>query len=249
MNRKLAWTGALVALLSIVSLPARAGQTLVAVAANFTAAAKEIGTAFKAKTGHTVEFSFGSTGKLYTQITQGAPFDAFLAADDVRPAKAEKEGYGIPGSSFTYAMGTLVLWSRTPGLVDGKGAVLKTGTFEKIAIANPATAPYGAAAVETMKAMGVYDALKPRIVEGTNISQAHQYVASGAAPLGFVALSQVVKTAEGSRWKVPAGLYTPIRQDAVLLKHGAANPAASAFMAFLKGPEALAVIGKYGYGH
>jgi len=245
--RKLRFAAAALAL-ALLPLPAQAGETLVAVAANFTAAAKEIGASFTAKTGHAVKFSFGSTGKLYTQISQGAPFEAFLAADDKRPAKAEKEGYGVPGSSFTYAVGKLVLWSKTPGLVDAKGEVLKTGKFNKVAIANPTAAPYGAAAVAAMKAMGVYDALKPKIVEGNNISQAHQFAATGAAELGFVAGSQVALTPEGSRWMVPDALYSPIYQDAVLLKKGAQNPAATAFLDYLRGPEAAKVLAKYGYG-
>ncbi|WP_337996728.1 molybdate ABC transporter substrate-binding protein [Oleispirillum naphthae] len=246
MMRKLRFAAALA--LALLPLPAQAGETLVAVAANFTAAAKEIGASFTAKTGHGVKFSFGSTGKLYTQISQGAPFEAFLAADDKRPAKAEKEGFGVPGSSFTYAVGKLVLWSKTPGLVDAKGAVLKTGKFNKVAIANPAAAPYGAAAVAAMQAMGVYDALKPKIVEGNNISQAHQFAATGAAELGFVAGSQVALTPEGSRWMVPDALYSPIYQDAVLLTKGAKNPAATAFLDYLRGPEAAEVLAKYGYG-
>lgn len=231
----------------LMPMPALAGQALVAVAANFTAPVQEIGKAFTAKTGHAVEYSFGATGKLYTQIVQGAPFDAFFAADDDTPAKAEKEGYGVPGSTFTYAVGKLVLWSKTPGLVDDKGAVLKTGTFAKVAIANPKTAPYGAAAVETLTRLGLLDAVKPKFVEGNNISQTHQFAASGAAELGFVALSQVILDPTGSRWVVPQTLYAPIHQDVVLLKKGAANPAATAFLDFMKGPEALSVLKKYGY--
>ncbi len=228
--------------------PAFAGSALVAVAANFTAPAKEIGAAFTNKTGDTVEFSFGSTGQLYTQIAQGAPFDAFFAADDERPVLAEQEGYGVPGSHFTYAVGKLVLWSAKPGVVDANGDVLKAGSFAKLAIASPKAAPYGAAAVETLKKLGVYESLEPKIVQGNNISQAHQFVASGAAELGFVALSQINLDPAGSRWVVPQDLYQPIYQDAVLLKRGAANPAASAFIAYLKSPEALAVLAKYGYG-
>ncbi len=247
---KRSWLSAAVLAVGLLLSPhaARAGQALIAVAANFTAPVQEIGKAFTAKTGHTVEFSFGATGKLYTQITQGAPFDAFFAADDKRPLKAEQEGYGVPGSSFTYAVGKLVLWSKTPGLVDAKGEVLKKGAFAKIAIANPKTAPYGAAAVETMTKLGVFDALKPKVVEGNNISQTHQFVASGAAELGFVAFSQVALDPTGSRWPVPQEFYTPIHQDVVLLKKGAANPVASTFLDFMKSPEALAVLKKYGYG-
>lgn len=227
---------------------AQAGETLVAVAANYTAPVKEIAAAFEKKTGDKVNFSFGSTGQLYTQITQGAPFEALFAADDERPIQAETEGFGVPGSTFTYAVGTLVLWSAKPGLVDARGEVLKTGGFAKLSIANPKGAPYGAAAVETLKKLGLYEALEPKIVQGNNISQAHQFVATGNADLGFVALSQVALDPSGSRWVVPQELYTPIYQDVVLLKKGAANPVASAFLAFQKSPEALAVLKKYGYG-
>ncbi len=242
------WFAAAALGLVLGATPAFAGSALIAVAANFTAPAKEIGAAFAKKTGDTVEFSFGSTGKLYTQIAQGAPFDAFFAADDERPEKAEAEGYAVSGSHFTYAVGKLALWSAKPGVVDAQGAVLTRGDFAKISIASPAAAPYGAAAVETMTKLGVYETLKPKIVEGNNISQAHQFVATGAAELGFVALSQINLDPAGSRWVVPQALYAPIYQDAVLLKKGAANPAASAFLAYLKSPEALAVLAKYGYG-
>lgn len=241
---------AVLATISVLLAPglARAGETLVAVAANYTAPVKEIAAAFEKKTGDKVNFAFGSTGQLYTQITQGAPFEAFFAADDERPVQAEAEGFGVPGSSFTYAVGTLVLWSAKPGLVDAKGEVLKSGGFAKLAIANPKGAPYGAAAVETLKKLGLYETLEPKIVQGNNISQAHQFVATGNAEIGFVALSQVALDPAGSRWVVPQALYTPIHQDAVLLKKGAANPVASAFLAFQKSPEALAVLKKYGYG-
>lgn len=227
---------------------AQAGETLVAVAANYTAPVKEIAAAFEKKTGDKVNFSFGSTGQLYTQITQGAPFEALFAADDERPIQAEKEGYGVPGSTFTYAVGTLVLWSAKPSVVDAKGEVLKSGGFNKLSIANPKGAPYGVAAVETLNKLGIFAAVEPKIVQGNNISQAHQFVASGNADIGFVALSQVALDTSGSRWVVPQELYTPIHQDVVLLKKGAANPVASAFLAFQKSPEALEVLKKYGYG-
>ena len=172
------------------SPPALAAATNVAVAANFTEAAQEIARAFKDRTGHEAVLSFGSTGQLYTQITQGAPFEVLLAADVARPAKALEEGFAVPGSRFTYAIGKLVLWSKDPDLVQGEGT-LKRGEFTKIAIANPTTAPYGAAAVQAMQALGVYDQLDPKIVQGNNISQTFQFVETGNAELGFVALSQV----------------------------------------------------------
>ena len=226
---------------------AAAGQANVAVAANFTEAAKEIAAAFKAETGHDALLSFGSTGQLYTQITQEAPFEVFLAADEARPAKALDEGYGVEGTDFTYAVGRIVLWSTDGDLVKGE-ETLADGAFEKIAIANPETAPYGAAAVAAMKGLGVYDALAAKIVQGNNIAQAFQFVQTGNAELGFVAASQIAGSEAGSGWDVPADLYAPIRQDAVLLKKGEANEAAQAFLDFLKGPDAAAVIEKYGYG-
>ncbi|MGH6903480.1 MAG: molybdate ABC transporter substrate-binding protein [Geminicoccaceae bacterium] len=234
--------------LALGALPsAQAAETNVAVAANFTEASQEIAEVFKEKTGHEAILSFGSTGQLYTQITQDAPFEVFLAADDERPAKAVEEGFAVPGSQFTYAIGKSVLWSKDPNLVQGE-QTLKNGDFTKIAIANPATAPYGAAAVQAMQALGVYDQLAPKIVQGNNIAQTFQFVETGNAELGFVALSQVVSNNEGSRWEVPAELYEPIRQDAVLLKTGEDNEAAKGFLEFLQGPEAAAIIGKFGYG-
>jgi molybdate transport system substrate-binding protein len=226
---------------------AHADQTNVAVAANFTDAATEIAQAFEEKTGHEAILSFGSTGQLYTQITQDAPFEVFLAADDERPRKAEDEGLAVPGSRFTYAIGKIVLWSKDPDLVHGE-ATLKRGDFTKIAIANPTAAPYGAAAVQAMQALGVYDRLEPKIVQGNNIAQTYQFVETANAELGFVAASQVVSANEGSRWEVPADLYEPIRQDAVLLENGADSEAAKAFVEFLRGPEAAPIIAKYGYG-
>jgi molybdate transport system substrate-binding protein len=229
------------------ALPAQAGQTNVAVAANFTEAAKKIAQAFKAKTGNEAILSFGSTGQLYTQISQGAPFEVFLAADDARPKKAVDEGLAVKGSQFTYAIGKLVLWSRDSKLVQG-AETLKSGKFEKIAIANPTAAPYGAAAVQAMKAEGVYDKLQPKIVQGSNIAQTYQFVETGNAELGFVALSQVANSKGGSRWVIPADLYDPIRQDAVLLTKGANSEAATGFVEFLKGPEAARIMESYGYG-
>jgi molybdate transport system substrate-binding protein len=224
-----------------------AQEVKVAVAANFTAPSKEIAAAFEKAKGHKVVLSFGSTGQLYTQITQGAPFNVFLAADQKRPKKAIEEGHAVPDSRFTYAVGKLVLFSKSKDLVKDE-TTLKDAKFQKIAIANPATAPYGAAAVATMKAVGVYDALSPKIVQGNNIGQTFQFVNSSNAELGFVALSQVVKVEGGSRWIVPAKYHDAIAQDAVLLKSGAENAAAREFLAYLKGPEARAVIEKFGYG-
>lgn len=228
-------------------LPAFADTASVAVAANFTEAAKEIAAAFAEKTDHEVQLSFGATGALYTQVTQGAPFQVFLAADDERPTLAVTEGYGVEGSVFTYAVGKLALYSASADVTDGEAA-LKAGSFDKISIANPETAPYGAAAVQTMEKLGVYEALKGKVVQGQSIAQAFQFVETGNAELGFVALAQVINAAGGSRWDVPQDLYEPIRQDAVLLKTGVDNPAATAFVDFLKTDEAKAIIAKYGYG-
>lgn len=230
-----------------LSAPLSAAETQVAVAANFTEPAKQIAAAFEKATGHKAVLAFGASGAFYTQISHGAPFEVFLSADTERPAKADQDGLSVPGSRFTYAVGRLALYSTTPGLVDANGAVLKKGRFDKIAIADPATAPYGTAAIETMRTLGVYDSLKPRIVTGSSIAQAYQFTSTGAAQLGFVALSQVIAVPGGSRWIVPARLHTPIDQQAVLLKTGAANPAATAFMRFLKGRAALAIVRRYGY--
>lgn len=224
-----------------------AGQTKVAVAANFTEPAKAIAARFKARTGHEAILVFGASGQFYAQIANGAPFEVFLSADRERPEKAEAEGLGVVGSRFTYAVGRLVLFSKAPGLVDGKGSVLKSGRFEKIAIADPKTAPYGLAAVETMKKLGVELSLKPKLVTATSITHAYQFIDTGAAELGFVALSQVAATKGGSRWLVPAANHSPIDQQALLLKTGANNPAAKAFLAYLKSAEAKATIRRYGY--
>lgn len=231
----------------LLTASALAAETKVAVAANFTEPAKEIAARFEARTGHKATLSFGSSGQFYTQIANGAPYEVFLSADAERPNKAEADGLAVAGTRFTYATGRLVLWSKTPGLVDDKGAVLSKGGFDKLSIADPKTAPYGQAAIETLTRLKLQDALKPRIVTGSSITQAFQYVQTGAAELGFVALSQVINAPGGSRWIVPAANHTPIDQQAVLLKTGANSDAAKAFLAFLKGKEAKAIIKRYGY--
>ena len=238
---------AVLALVALLSAPAIAADTTVAVAANFTDPAKEIAAAFHKATGDTATLSFGASGQFYTQITQGAPFEIFLSADAERPEKAEADGLAVPGSRFTYATGKLVLFSTDQTMVDGRGAVLRVGAFNKIAIADPSAAPYGLAAIQTMQALGVLPRLQPKIVKGSSITQAYQFVSTGAAELGFVALSQVVKTSGGSRWIVPEKLHAPIAQQAVLLKTGADNPAAKAFLTFLRSRPALAIIKRYGY--
>lgn len=232
---------------ALTAVPAAAADTLVAVAANFTEPAKAIAAAFTKATGDTATLSFGASGGFYTQMTHGAPFEVFLSADAERPAKLEAAGLAVPGTRFVYAVGRLVLYSATPGVVDGAGKVLATGSFAHLAIADPAAAPYGAAAVETLRNLKLYDRDAPKFVTGSSISQAYQFVATGAAELGFVAASEVVNVSGGSRWAVPETLHAPIEQAAVLLKTGATNPAAAAFVRFLHGPEATAIIRRYGY--
>jgi len=226
--------------------PADAGQTHVAVAANFTEPAKEIAALFKQKTGHEAILIFGASGAFFAQITHGAPFEVFLSADEERPRLAVEQGFAVPESRFTYAIGKLVFWSKVVDVTNGEAA-LKAGGFSKLSIANPTAAPYGAAAIETMKALGVYDALQPKIVQGSSIAQAFQFVDTKNAEVGFVALSQLYGVTDGTRWLVPEKLYSPIKQDAVLLKNGAEDEASKAFLAFLKGPEAHAVIERFGY--
>ena len=249
MKSAMRWTalilGGLVAL--SVTVSARAAEVSVAVAANFTEPAKEIAAAFQKTTGNTLALSFGPSGGFYAQISHGAPFEVFLSADDERPKKLEADGFAVPGTRFPYAVGRLVLYSRTPGLTDAGEAALKSGRFERLAIADPAAAPYGEAAIETMRRLGVYEAIKLKVVQGASIAQAFQFVSTGAAEVGFVAQSQVVALKGGSRWLVPERLHAPILQDAVLLKPGAADPAARAFLAFLRSPAAVTIIRRYGY--
>ena len=228
----------------------QAADVNVAVAANFTAPMQKIAQMFEQETGHKAVLSFGATGNFYAQIKNGAPFQVFLAADDTTPLKLEKEDMTVGGQRFTYATGKLVLWSKQPGFVDDKGAVLQSGNFQRIAVANPKLAPYGVAAIETMTKMGVLAQLQPKIVQGENIAQTYQFVATENAQLGFVALSQVYldgRITQGSGWIVPSNLHAPIRQDAVLLQKGKDNPAATALLTFLKGDKAAAIIRSFGY--
>lgn len=224
----------------------RAAQAVVAVAANFAEPAQQIAKIFKKETGHDISLSFGATGNFYNQIIQGAPFDVFLAADTERPQKVVTEGYGVAGTNFTYAIGTLVLWSARPELIKGP-EILENSAINHIAYCNPQMAPYGKAALKTMQNIGLYKTLKPKLVEGQNIAQAFQFVKTGNAEIGFVALSQVIHEKNGSYWDVPQDYYHPIRQDAVLLKKGENNEAARAFLAFLKSLHAHEIIRQYGY--
>lgn len=234
----------------LATYAALADEVQVAVAANFTAPIQAIAKDFEKDTGHKLVASFGATGQFYAQIRNGAPFEVFLAADDSTPAKLEQEKAVVPGSRFTYAIGKLALWSPKDGYVDAKGEVLKKGGFQHLSIANPKTAPYGLAATQVLDKLGLKDKLTGKIVEGQNIGQAYQFVSSGNAELGFVALSQIYKDGKvtaGSAWIVPADLYEPIRQDAVILEKGKDNAAAKALVDYLKGPKAAAVIKAYGY--
>jgi len=234
----------------VAAWSAHAETVHVAVAANFTEPAKALAAILEKTTGHEARLSFGASGAFYAQIKNGAPFDVFLSADDERPARLEKEGDTVPGSRFTYATGQLVLWSAKPGLVDDKGEVLQGGQFNKLAIANPKNAPYGAAAVEAMNRLGLQATLQPKLVTGESIGQTYNFVATGNADLGFVAMSQVLQGGRlkgGSMWVVPGTLHAPIVQDAVILKRGQGNPAAKAWMALLSSPRTKDLIRSYGY--
>jgi len=242
------WFAGLLALMA--GAAAQANDVQVAVAANFTAPMQKIAAEFAKDTGHKAVLAFGATGKFYAQIVNGAPFEVLLAADDATPARLETEHRTVPGTRFTYAIGKLALWSAKEGVVDNQGQVLKTGDYAHLAIANPKTAPYGAAAIETLTKLNLLDRVQGKLVQGENIAQAYQFVSTGNAPLGFVALSQVYRDGRftsGSGWIVPASLHGPIRQDAVILAKGSANPAAKALEGYLKSNKAKEIIRSYGY--
>ena len=228
----------------------QADEVQVAVAANFTAPIQAIASDFEKDTGHKLIAAYGATGQFYTQIKNGAPFEVFLAADDTTPERLEKEGDTVPGSRFTYAIGTLALWSAKEGYIDGTDKALLANQYTHLSIANPKAAPYGLAATQVLAKLDLTDKVKNKIVEGQNITQAYQFVSTGNAELGFVALSQIYKDGKvtsGSAWIVPAELHDPIKQDAVILNKGKDNPAAKALVDYLKGPKAAAVIKSYGY--
>lgn len=232
------------------TLAVQAGEVSVAVAVNFTAPMQKIASLFEQDTGHKVALAFGSTGRFYAQIKNGAPFQVLLAADEQTPAKLEQEGHGVSGTRFTYAIGRLVLWSKQAERVDDTGAVLKTAKFDKLALADPKLAPYGLAAVQALSQLGLLEKLKPKFVQGENIAQTYQFIATENAQLGFVALSQVYaegRIPQGSAWVVPESLHSPIRQDALLLKNGKNNPAAAALLHYLRSDQARAIIRSYGY--
>lgn len=238
--------------LSQMMHPAQAAELSVAVAANFSSTLQALAPAFEQESGHRLRIIAGATGKFYAQIKNGAPFHILLAADSQTPLLLEQEGLAVAGSRFTYAMGRLVLWSRQPELIDAQGEVLRTGRFTRLAIADPRLAPYGAAAMQTLERMGVLALVKDRLVQGDSVSQAYQFVASGNAQLGLIALSHILpegKQANGSYWLVPQGLYSPLRQDAVLLKPGQDSPAAQAFMLYLQSPRTRALLREHGYSY
>ncbi|MGN8277049.1 molybdate ABC transporter substrate-binding protein [Pseudomonas sp. SMV71] len=228
----------------------QAAEVQVAVAANFTAPIQAMAADFEKDTGHKLVAAYGATGQFYTQIKNGAPFEVFLAADDTTPARLESEGDTVKGSRFTYAVGTLALWSAKDSYVDDQGQVLKHDAFQHLSIANPKAAPYGLAATQVLDKLGLAAQVKSKLVEGQNITQAYQFVSTGNAELGFVALSQIYKDGKltnGSAWIVPSELHDPIKQDAVILDKGRNNPAAAALMDYLKGPKAAAILQAYGY--
>jgi len=246
--RAVAWSAA------FACVTAQAAEVTVAVAANFTAPMQKIAQAFEKDTGHKALLAFGSTGKFYAQIKNGAPFSILLAADDETPLRLEKEGATVVGARFTYAIGRLALWSKNPNLVDDKGQVLlesaDKSSFKRLAIADPKLAPYGAAALEVMQRTGVFARLSSKLVQGDSIGQAFQFVVTENAELGFVALSQIWmegRITQGSAWVVPQNLYTPLKQDAVLLQTGKANPAALALMQYLRSDVAQTIVRSYGY--
>jgi molybdate transport system substrate-binding protein len=230
-----------------------ADKVLVAVASDFTKPMTEIAEAFEKSSGHSAKLSFGSSGKFFAQIQNGAPFEVYLSASEKYPLELEKSGFAVANSHFIFAIGKLVLWSKMDDYVDDQGHILAKGDFKHLAIADPSHAPYGVVAVEVLKNLGLVDKLQPLFVEGENIAQTFQFVSTGNADLGFVALAQVIdinsgKIGSGSGWIVPNNLHSPFRQMAVLLKTGAENPAARALLDFLKSPAALAIIEKYGFG-
>ena len=237
-------------LLAAAATTVSADEVQVAVAANFLGPMQKLAPDFERETGHKAVIVSGATGKFYAQIKNGAPFEVLLSADEETPEKLEKEGAALAGTRFTYAIGKLVLWSANPGYIDSAAQVLRKNEFRHLALANPKTAPYGAAALMALKQLGLYDAVAPKLVQGENIAQTHQFISTGNAELGFVALSQVWKDgkiAEGSGWIVPASLFQSLRQDAVILNPGKGKPAAQALMKYLRSEKAKSVIGSSGY--
>ena len=234
----------------MLAAPTQAAEVMAAVAANFTAPMKMLAKSFEQDTGHKLVLSFGSTGSFYAQIKNGAPFDVLLAADSDTPLRLEKDGLGVAGSRFTYATGRLVLWSPKAGVVDDQGGVLRSGKFQRLAIANPKLAPYGAAAMQVLANLGLEATVQPKLVQGENIAQAYQFTASENAQIGFVALSQVFMQghiSQGSAWVVPAHLHAPLQQDAIVLRKGQDNPGAQALRVYLQSEKARRTLQTFGY--
>jgi len=245
------WSISAALLFSTVAGSVNAGEVNAAVAANFSAPVQQIATLFEKETGNTVKLSFGSTGKFYSQIKEGAPFDVLLAADEKTPALMEHENLAVTNSRFVYAIGKLVLWSAKAGYVDEKGAVLSNGSYNKLSYADPKLAPYGLAARETLQKLNLWEKVQSKLVTGESITQAYQFAATGNAELAFIALSQITKdgkVTEGSWWIVPADLYSPIKQAAVQLSAAKDKVTAQAFLAYLKSEKAVAIIRSFGYG-
>jgi molybdate transport system substrate-binding protein len=245
------WAVALAMLFIFVAVKANAGEVNIAVAANFTAPAKQIAAQFEKETGNTVKLSFGPTGKFYSQIKEGAPYDVLLAADEKTPKKIEQENLAVANTGFVYALGKLVLWSAKAGYVDTKGEVLGNGNYNKLSYADPKLAPYGLAAQETLQKLNLWDKVQSKLVTGESITQAYQFAATENAELAFIALSQITqdgKVTEGSWWIVPVGLYSPIKQVAVQLSAAKDKSTAQAFLVYLKSEKARAIIRSFGYG-
>ena len=235
-------------LILLLAVPAQA-DVLVAVASNFTAPAQAIAAAFEQQTGQRVRLAFGASGKLTAQIVQGAPFEIFLSADQTKPELLVAQGQAVAASRFTYAMGKLVLWTVQDGVDPHQQ--LTQNYSARLALADPRLAPYGVAAQQTLSSLNLLESTRRQWVMGENISQTWQFVATGNAPLGLVALSQVMENGQivrGSGWVVPQALYQPVRQDAVLLKKGAQSPAAQVFLQYLQQPPAQAIMQRFGYG-
>lgn len=244
------WSLIVPLVVALTASRAHSAEVQVAVAANFTGPMEQIVPAFERSTGHKAVVAYGTVGKFYAQITNAAPFEVLISSDDETPNRLIADGLAIAKSRVTYAVGSLVLYSAKEGLVDDQGEILKQGAFSRLAIANPKVAVYGAAAVKVMNSQGVYTTLEPKIVLGENITQAYQFVATGNADLGFVALSQIYKdgiSAKGSHWLVPKDLYPPLKQDAILLVRGEHNEAAKSLLDFLHSEPAQEIIRSFGY--
>ena len=251
-TRRLAVLWLLAALTALSGPAARAEELNVAVAANFFGTLQKLAPKFEQASGNKLLLSSGSSGQFYTQIRQGAPFDVLLSADSDRPRQLETEGLGVAGSRFTYAIGTLVLWSPKADVVDRDGKVLRGGAYRMIGIADPHNAPYGAAAQQVLTALGLWEQLNQdkKLAVGENINQAWQFAATGNVDMAFVALSQVSDSnaISGSYWLPPQALYTPLTQDAVILTRTGKRALADAFLKWLRqDPQAIAAIKAAGY--